>query len=439
MSDALTGSAGELRSALAATALPSPAPAKTFAARVTITNFASRLLPAPPGTLAVRGLAGATAIEQEGVLAPSADATGTTYFVTAPLEAALPTGGRQLPSSDPRLAPYLALPAQPAVVNQLAHQAVGTAATPAAKAQALVNWFRSGRFRYTLSPPPTSGSDPLVQFLTVTKAGFCEQFAGAYGMLARSLGIPTRLVVGFTAGQVGSGGTTTVTGADAHVWPQVYLGPGAGWVSVEPTPPAGTGTPGAEGVVGPAVSTGSSSTSPSTVVGGTPTPTPTSTPGAGTVASHGARPKSRPQPTRTARLGMVGGAGRDRRAAPRRPGHLGRLATSTSRPGGGLPPDERVVRAWDRAVLALRRQGLSYRPGETPAEFALRVRLAEQSTEEKAKADAVADLAGLVELACYTPRPCTSTQATHAHALASTIVAAKRSHRRRGRRQETPA
>ena len=52
------------------------------------------------------------------------------------------------------------------------------------------------------------------------------------------------------------------------------------------------------------------------------------------------------------------------------------------------------------------------------------------------EADAVADLAGLVELACYTPRPCTPTQAAHAQALASTIVAANRSHRRRVRRQE---
>ena len=187
-------------------------------------------------------------------------------MVTAPLQSALPTGGSQLRSSDPRLAPYLALPAQPAVVDQLAHQAVGDATTPAAKAQALVNWFRSGRFRYTLSPPPTGGSNPLVQFLTVTKAGFCEQFAGAYGVLARSLGIPTRLVVGFTAGQLGSDGTTTVTGADAHVWPQVYLGPDAGWVSVEPTPPSATGEPGAEGVVGPSGTTGSHSTTASTEV-----------------------------------------------------------------------------------------------------------------------------------------------------------------------------
>ena len=116
-------------------------------------------------------------------------------------------------------------------MSQLAQQAVGTATTPAAQAQALVNWFRSGQFRYTLDPPATSGPNPLVQFLTVTKAGDCQQFAGAYGVLARTLGIPTRLAVGFTPGRAGPGDTFTVTGADAHVWPQVYLGP-AGRVGV---------------------------------------------------------------------------------------------------------------------------------------------------------------------------------------------------------------
>ncbi len=441
VSDALTGSAGELRTALSSTALPAPAPVQTFTAQVTITDFASRLLPAPPGTFAVRGIAGVTAIEQEGVLAPSADVMGTSYFVTAPLEGALPTGGRQLSSSDPRLAPYLALPAQPAVVNQLAHQAVGNAASPGAKAQALVNWFRSGRFRYTLSPPRTSGSDPLVQFLTVTRAGFCEQFAGAYGILARSLGIPTRLVAGFTAGQVGPEGTTTVTGADAHVWPQVYLGPSAGWVSVEPTPPAATGSAGAEGVVGPAAVTGSSSTTPNTttpntVPAGTSTATPTSSPGAGPTGSHATPPTSRPQSTHGFAWWVVMAAlvvllliavavwARRRRRA------IHEVA---------LPPDERVVRAWERALVALRRKGLSRRPDETPAEFAARVRLADGSAELRAEADAVVDLAGLVELACYTPRPCTPTQATHAHALASTIVGASRSHRRRGRQPEIKA
>ncbi len=96
----------------------------------------------------------------------------------------------------------VALPALPASVKELARRVTAAAVTPLGQAEALVNWFRSGRFRYTLDPPaPAPGADPLVSFLTRTRAGTCEQFAGAFTVLARTLGLPTRLVVGFTAGR----------------------------------------------------------------------------------------------------------------------------------------------------------------------------------------------------------------------------------------------
>jgi hypothetical protein len=96
-----------------------------------------------------------------------------------------------------------------------------------------------------------------------------------------------------------------------------------------------------------------------------------------------------------------------------------------------LPTDERVVRAWERSLGALRRQGLTRQPEETPGEYAARVGAVERRSPRSVEADAVANLAGLVELACYTPRPCTPAQAVRADALATTIVASNRSHRRR--------
>jgi transglutaminase-like putative cysteine protease len=441
--DALSGSAGSLESALGSASLPTPTPTQTFTAQVAITDFASRLLPAPPHTVSVDGPVGAATIGEEGVLAPSASRPGTTYNVTAALDTVTATGGSQLAPSDPRLAPYLALPTQPAVVARLAHEAVGTATTPVAEAQALVNWFRSGRFRYTLSPPATTGSDPLAQFLTVTKAGFCEQFAGAYGVLARSLGIPTRLAVGFTAGVVGAGGAFTVTGADAHVWPQVYLGSAAGWVSVEPTPPAVAGSPAAEGVLG-ASSTGTGpkgarGTTPTTAPPATASPTtpPTTAPsgnGSGARAHH---------PTHRGSNGSNGSNGSKSGSSWWIPvvvvvGLLLLAAVAMlpwrrrrARAEAALPPDQRVVRAWERALGALRRKGLTRRAEETPGEYAARVRLVEHDSAVPIEADAVTHLAALVELACYTPRPCTPAQATDAHALAARIVEANRSHRRR--------
>jgi transglutaminase-like putative cysteine protease len=423
-SGALAGSPSAVAS-LGPAALPAPAPGRTFTAQVGITDFFSRLLPAPPDTVAVHGLSGSSTIDQEGVLAAAASTPGTRYTVTAALAATVPSTGPQLIPTDPRLAPYVALPAEPAVVARLAHQAVGQAGTPAAKAQALVNWFRSGRFRYTLSPPPTSGSDPLVQFLTVTRAGFCQQFAGAYGVLARTLGIPTRLVVGFTSGQAGPNQSFTVTGADAHVWPQVYLGPDAGWVSVEPTPSAVAGAPSAEGVLG-AAGTGTTTTALSPKV-------PTTVPGVSKPAgSKAASTRTHHHPT------------------PRHHGGatwwipalvlLVLLALLTSgllvrrrrhAAAAALQPDQRVVRAWELALGALRKDGFPRHAQETPGEYATRVRTAAYASAPSVEGDAVADLAALVEVACYTPLPCSPGQVDQAYRLASTIVQASRPHRRR--------
>jgi transglutaminase-like putative cysteine protease len=421
---ALTGSTQPTAADIRTAVLPAPSPQHAYTARVAIADFVSRLLPAPPTTTAVHGLAGAAVVGQEGVLAAVASKAGTTYTVRAGYDTAIATDGTQLATTDPRLAPYLALPAEPAIVSQLAHQAVGSATTPAAEAQALVDWFRSGRFRYTLSPPATKGSNPLVQFLTVTKAGYCEQFAGAYGVLARALGIPTRLAVGFTPGRAGADDSFTVTGADAHVWPQVYLGPEAGWVSVEPTP----GTPAAVGVVGVGGVVTVQPT-PTTVVGGTTTTVPRHTPTPTTHPAHHGQggqwwiPAVVVGGVLVAALLVLVLRRRIRAARDAR-----------------LPPDQRVVRAWDVALLALRRRGLGRRSEETPGEYAARVQALEQSAPQPLEAAAVAELAALVELACYTPWPCTPGQAVDAQALATTIVAANRRHRphrRGGRRRPT--
>jgi hypothetical protein len=158
-----------------------------------------------------------------------------------------------------------ALPAIPASVAALAREVTAGAQDPLGQAELLVNWFRSGQFHYTLNPPVTPpDADPLVDFLTRTRSGSCEQFAGAFVVLARSLGLPSRVVVGFTAGRYSGPGQVTVRGADAHAWPEVYLGPRAGWVSFEPTPQQPSGEVAPEGVVGPS---GVNTTVPPTSVG----------------------------------------------------------------------------------------------------------------------------------------------------------------------------
>jgi transglutaminase-like putative cysteine protease len=259
------------------------AAAPTFRATVKIAGFSSRVVPVPPATVAVTGLGGAD-VNQEEVEAARRTTIGERYVTVAAVPDNDPTvrANTDIGVSYPPglFASEVALPPLPPSIALLAREAVRGALTPLSQAEALVNWFRSGRFRYTLDPPTLApGADPLVSFLTQTRAGTCQQFAGAFAVLARTLGLPTRVAVGFTAGAHSGADEVTVRGDDAHAWPEVYLGPGAGWVSFEPTPQKLTGEVAAEGVVGP---TGAAKTPPpssvsppSTIVSPPPTTLPT--------------------------------------------------------------------------------------------------------------------------------------------------------------------
>ena len=69
-----------------------------------------------------------------------------------------------------------------------------------------------------------------------TKRGFCVQFASAYAVMARTLGIPARVAVGFTPGTRDANGTFHVSSHDAHAWPEIWLD-GSGWTHLfDPTP-----------------------------------------------------------------------------------------------------------------------------------------------------------------------------------------------------------
>ena len=132
-------------------------------------------------------------------------------------------------------------------VRDLAKQVTVAATTPAQQALDLQNYLRT--FDYSLAVQPGHSGDVLEAFLFDSKTGYCEQFAGAYAAMARSLGIPTRVAVGFTTGIVDPEDPELfhVRGEHAHAWPEVYLA-GAGWVSFEPTP--GRGAPNAEAYTG---------------------------------------------------------------------------------------------------------------------------------------------------------------------------------------------
>ena len=109
--------------------------------------------------------------------------------------------------------------------------------TPYEKLEVLESFLMSSDFMYTMSIPDLPSENPLDAFILVTRAGHCELYASALAMMARSQGIPTRLVKGFRGGIWDSGDQAyTVVNNMAHVWVEVYY-PDVGWVTYDPTPP----------------------------------------------------------------------------------------------------------------------------------------------------------------------------------------------------------
>jgi hypothetical protein len=129
--------------------------------------------------------------------------------------------------------PYVRLPAgMPLEIASIANQLTIEQPTMYRKVIAIQQYLRS--FRYDESVEPGHDVSDVVHFLTVSKAGYCEQFAGTMAVLLRTLGIPARVVVGFTPGQVRNG-AWRVTTREAHAWVEVLF-PEYGWLAFEPTP-----------------------------------------------------------------------------------------------------------------------------------------------------------------------------------------------------------
>jgi len=154
-----------------------------------------------------------------------------------------------------------------------AEQVTKNAATPYEKAIALMDVFRQDPFVYDATVDPSTSANALDDFLFKTHRGFCEQYASAYAELARSIGLPTRVAVGYQPGTYDkSDGLWHVKEKDAHAWPEVWLGDHVGWYRFEPTPGRTdpiTGLPGRAGNGGDSAST--TTTTPGTTVPNSPT------------------------------------------------------------------------------------------------------------------------------------------------------------------------
>jgi transglutaminase-like putative cysteine protease len=280
---------------------------------------------------------------------------------------------------------YLALPDNfPDRFRDLAQQITAGANTPYEKALSLQNWFRT-TFTYDVNVPPGHGATAIDAFIS-QRRGYCEQFAGTFAAFARSIGLPARVAVGFTPGELGDDGRYHVRGRNAHAWPEVYLG-GIGWLPFEPTP--GRGEPGAESWTGvPPDQEGGPA--------GTPDGTATTTPTTGTVAPPPG-PRTETGDEELLALPAIGGGGSPSSAGVDGASTASRVALIllalavlaavglvvmafvrerrwTRRWREAPTAPDRVLVTWQHLVDGLRRAGLAVPASDTPQEVADRLR-----------------------------------------------------------------
>lgn len=269
-------------------------------------------------------------------------------------------------------------------VRALAKEITADQPNPYRKLIALQGYLRSSRFTYDDDARVPEGTDPLLYFLQTSRRGFCQQFAGTFAAMSRSLGYPTRVAVGFQQGvdQVREGSIRSflVTSHEAHAWPEVFF-PSIGWVPFEPTPTRNN--PLAQGYLNPAPIATRSTTAPAAPVD----------------VGAGRDPNSRPLRQRHSGQERAGLATAERAGTtgwllrllalitlltlaaaawgPVR--HLARRVTRQRRqrrrkrvPGTA----HLVLGAWDRFEFEADELGLGRTPGETVIAFAQRIPIA---------------------------------------------------------------
>ncbi len=170
-------------------------------------------------------------------------AEGSEYRVLSevpqPTEAQLRYSGEDYPASVTQK--FLQLPGDsPEVIAKTADkiQRRYSPRTPYAKARDIERYMLyDGGFVYNLDVSYKRADRAIEEFLSEDgdKEGFCTQFATSMALIAREMGVPSRVVYGATTGDEVRKGEYVVTGANMHTWVEIYF-PGVGWYPFDPTP-----------------------------------------------------------------------------------------------------------------------------------------------------------------------------------------------------------
>ncbi len=307
----------------------------------------------------------------------------------------------------PIAASYLGFrsPVTPRLIK-IARQVTKGEKTAFGRAVALERWFLSSRFRYSLQSTVPNSPRGLLAFLTTSRQGYCQQFAFAMAVLARLLGIPSRVAVGYTAGQQRPDETWVVTTADAHAWPELYF-TGVGWLRFEPTP---GGVGGQDTAVEPSYVSATGSDG-----GGTKTPLG----GGGAQASHRSSPTANLTPhvriPTTGGDALTAGPRRSGIAAPIGLAVLALLVIAAVAPGATRIVSRRrrwraangdaalAKAAWQELCADLEDYGMRCRESESPR--ALARRICSVSGIDAPACLAIGRIAAVVERARYAPAP----------------------------------
>ena len=282
-------------------------------------------------------------------------------------------------SSDPSLTQ---LPANvPREVRQMAATIVraADAATPFEQALAIQTELRS--WRYSLDPPQGHGGQAMLTFIR-NQIGYCEQYAGTMAVMLRSLGLPTRVAVGYTPGTLvdSDSNAYSITDANAHAWVEVLFDD-LGWVAFEPTPRSDGNVlvPSATNVA-PSQTAAELGEEPG-AEDGTGFVAPAQDPDLRDLANQGQASEVPTAPADGA--GGGGGAGAGGGVPPLAIALLGVLGVAVLAAGvastrghselPGRPPLERVLHARAEVEQLGRGMGMSPAPWETDREYLLRV------------------------------------------------------------------
>ena len=124
----------------------------------------------------------------------------------------------------------------PNVQKTLSQWTQGANNTYAALKQIETHLNDATHFSYSLDNPPVPTNIDAADWLLQTHRGYCTYYATEMVVMARLLGIPTRMVNGFSHGYLDvQRHVWVVDGSDAHSWVQAYF-PGFGWINFDPTP-----------------------------------------------------------------------------------------------------------------------------------------------------------------------------------------------------------